>query len=146
MAAFETRLVTLNAVYMPRVSEINEVATLGFWATWWIAGRHPEWGAALSGFLRERLAVKEMTAEQRADLVQQLAKLARGAAGQDFLAERLSAGETSAQARQMILRAMARAGLKQAPARWLDLLIPTLAQSDGEVVREAATRMKLVVA
>src|SRR5207249_3505570 len=47
---------------------------------WWIAGRHPEWAAALSGFLRERLAVKEMTPEQRADLVQQLAKLARGAA------------------------------------------------------------------
>jgi hypothetical protein len=36
LAAFETRLVTLNAVYMPRVSEINEVATLGFWTTWWI--------------------------------------------------------------------------------------------------------------
>src|SRR5262249_10657580 len=104
---------------------------------WWIAGRHPEWGAALSGFLRARLAVKEMTAEQRTDLVQQLAKLARGAAGQEFLAERLCAGETSSQARQMILRAMARAGLKQAPARWLDVLMPTLTQSDTEVVREA---------
>jgi putative membrane-bound dehydrogenase-like protein len=109
---------------------------------WWIAGRHPEWGAALSGFLRERLAVKEMTPEQRADLVQQLAKLARGAAGQDFLAERLTSGESSAQARQMVLRAMARAGLKQAPARWLDVLIPTLTLSDGEVVREAVTTVR----
>ena len=36
LAAFETRSVTLNAVYIPRVSEINEVAALGFWATWWI--------------------------------------------------------------------------------------------------------------
>jgi putative membrane-bound dehydrogenase-like protein len=108
----------------------------------WIAGRHPEWGAALSGFLRERLAVKEMTAEQRADLVQQLAKLARGPAGQDFLAERLGAGETSSQARQTILRAMARAGLKQAPARWLDVLIPTMTQSDGEVVREAVMTVR----
>jgi hypothetical protein len=26
----------LNVVYLPKVSEINEVATLGFWATWWL--------------------------------------------------------------------------------------------------------------
>lgn len=36
MAAFETRRVTFNFVYLPKVSEINEVATLGFWATWWL--------------------------------------------------------------------------------------------------------------
>src|SRR5204863_79118 len=98
------------------------------------AARRGRKGPPGGGAFRERLAVKEMTAEQRADLVQQLAKLARGAAGQDFLAERLSAGETSSPARQMILRAMARAGLKQAPARWLDVLIPTLTRGDPEVI------------
>jgi hypothetical protein len=36
LAAYETRAVTLNAVYIPKVSNINEIATLGFWATWWI--------------------------------------------------------------------------------------------------------------
>lgn len=36
LAAYETRYVTLNAVYLPKVSDFNEVATLGFWATWWL--------------------------------------------------------------------------------------------------------------
>ena len=36
LAAFETRSVTFNFVYIPKLSDINEVATLGFWATWWI--------------------------------------------------------------------------------------------------------------
>jgi hypothetical protein len=36
VAAFETRPVTFNFVYLPKVSDINEVATLGFWATLWI--------------------------------------------------------------------------------------------------------------
>ena len=36
LAAYETRRVTFNFVYLPRVSDINEVATLGFWATWWV--------------------------------------------------------------------------------------------------------------
>lgn len=36
VAAYETRAVTFNAVYLPKVSDINEIATLAFWATWWI--------------------------------------------------------------------------------------------------------------
>lgn len=36
LTAYETRAVTFNFVYLPGVSEINEVATLGFWATLWL--------------------------------------------------------------------------------------------------------------
>ena len=36
LAAYELRRVTLNAVFIPKVSDINEVATLGFWITWWL--------------------------------------------------------------------------------------------------------------
>ena len=36
IAAYEFRSVTLNFVYLPRAREINEVATLGFWATFWL--------------------------------------------------------------------------------------------------------------
>lgn len=36
LAAYETRAVTFNAVYLPKVSDLNEIATLGFWATWWL--------------------------------------------------------------------------------------------------------------
>ena len=36
LAAYDTRRVSFNFVYLPKVSDINEVATLGFWATWWV--------------------------------------------------------------------------------------------------------------
>ncbi|MGQ0546503.1 MAG: hypothetical protein ACT4P3_14405, partial [Betaproteobacteria bacterium] len=36
LAAYELRRVTLNAAYLPKVREINEVATLALWATLWL--------------------------------------------------------------------------------------------------------------
>jgi hypothetical protein len=36
LAAYEFRSVTLNFVYLPKVSDLNEVATLGVWATVWL--------------------------------------------------------------------------------------------------------------
>lgn len=35
LAAYEFRSLTLNLTYIPRMSEINEVATLAVWLTWW---------------------------------------------------------------------------------------------------------------
>src|SRR5262245_14427754 len=35
VAAYEWRAVTLNLFYAPKVSDINEIATLGFWVTLW---------------------------------------------------------------------------------------------------------------
>lgn len=35
VAAWEFRRVTLNMVYMPKVHEVNDINTLGFWATIW---------------------------------------------------------------------------------------------------------------
>jgi hypothetical protein len=36
LAAYEFRWAALNFVYLPKVSDANEVATLGFWLTWWL--------------------------------------------------------------------------------------------------------------
>ena len=36
IAAWEFRRVTLNAVYMPKVHNLNDINTLGFWATIWL--------------------------------------------------------------------------------------------------------------
>jgi hypothetical protein len=35
LAAYEFRSVTLNFTYVPRVQEINHVATVALWLTWW---------------------------------------------------------------------------------------------------------------
>jgi hypothetical protein len=36
LAAYEFRSMALNFVYLPKVSDLNEVATLGLWATVWL--------------------------------------------------------------------------------------------------------------
>jgi hypothetical protein len=35
LAAREFRFVTLNVTFFPRKSEINDVAALAMWLTWW---------------------------------------------------------------------------------------------------------------
>ena len=35
LVAYELRKVTLNFTFLPRVSEVNDVATLAAWLTWW---------------------------------------------------------------------------------------------------------------
>ena len=36
LAAIDTARMTFNFVYTPSISDLNDVATLGFWVTWWI--------------------------------------------------------------------------------------------------------------
>ena len=36
IAAYELRSVTLNMVYLPKISDLNRINTLGFWATFWL--------------------------------------------------------------------------------------------------------------
>jgi putative membrane-bound dehydrogenase-like protein len=105
---------------------------------WWIAGRHPDWAGVLTPFLRDRLAAKGQTPAERNDLVRQLAKFAHATAAQELLAERLRDEAAPAEARRTVLRAMAQAGLKEAPETWIVALTQVLAAKDAELVREAA--------
>jgi putative membrane-bound dehydrogenase-like protein len=106
---------------------------------WWIVSRHPEWGGELAGFLRARLAAKNLTAAEQGELARQLAKLARGGSVQALLAQVLEDTASPAQARRIILRAMAQAGLKEAPAAWTTALTQTLTSADGDLLRETLT-------
>jgi putative membrane-bound dehydrogenase-like protein len=103
---------------------------------WWIASRHPKWGGALAGALRERLAAKLSPAEQD-ELARQLARFARSAATQQLLAELLGNDAASPEARRIVLRAMAQASLREAPQVWITSLIPLLAGEDVELLGEA---------
>jgi putative membrane-bound dehydrogenase-like protein len=106
---------------------------------WWIAGRHPEWGGALAGFLRERLGAKNLDAGARDELVRQLARFAGSPPVQELLAQRLRDPEAPREVRRTALRAMAQAGLKEAPRAWLDAVAAALAGDDAEEVREAVS-------
>jgi putative heme-binding domain-containing protein len=106
---------------------------------WWVVGRHPEWGGALAGFLRDRLAAADLTAAEREGLAAQLARFASGKEVQGLLADRLRGPVASSAERKTVLRAIARSHLKPPPQAWLAALTEVLNGGDAELVREAVT-------
>lgn len=89
---------------------------------WWIAGQHPEWGTALASALRTRLGSGKLPADDRRDLVDQLAKLAKGKSTQSLLTELLNDNRVSADIRVIMMHAMAQSSLKEAPTQWIQAL------------------------
>jgi putative membrane-bound dehydrogenase-like protein len=104
---------------------------------WWVAGRHPEWGADLAGFFRRQLAAPSLAPAAREELVARLATFAAAPAVQELLAEQVRAG--GGEARRLALRAMARARPRTVPAPWLDGLAEALASDDRELLRQAVS-------
>src|SRR5205807_565758 len=113
-------------------------------AAWWLASRHTEWGADLSAALRDRLSTKGASPAEAEELVRQLAQLAKSPAIQALLADRLADSAAPPEARRLVLRAMSRAGLKEAPATWLTSLTGTLASKEADVLAEAVTTVRNV--
>jgi putative membrane-bound dehydrogenase-like protein len=82
----------------------------------WIAGRHPEWGGELAEHYRTRLNARPLKSAENEELANQLAKLAKNETIQKLLAD------YAILCPEVCMRAMARAGLKQTPARWIEEL------------------------
>src|SRR5262249_35862918 len=111
---------------------------------WWIASRHPEWGGALSGILRDRLGQNNLTAAESDELAGQLAKFARSKPVQEFLAERVVDSLSPVEARRIALRAMARSGLKEAPTSWTEGLTRMLTSRSQELLSDVGATARSV--
>jgi putative membrane-bound dehydrogenase-like protein len=118
-------------------AELNSAEPVLKEAASWIVTRHPEWGGALAGFLRDRLSAKGLSPAEREELARQLGRFARAAGVQELLAEWVQDAGRSQESRQMALRAMAQAGLKETPAGWFASITRALDGGDAEVIREA---------
>jgi putative membrane-bound dehydrogenase-like protein len=101
----------------------------------WIISHHPEWAGALAGFLKERMAVPNLSDAERVELQQQLAQFARHSSTQDLLFD--AARKAATPVRLIALRAMAQSGVKETPADWATALAVAVMDSDLEVVRQA---------
>jgi putative heme-binding domain-containing protein len=112
----------------------------------WIIGHHPEWGSALVGFFRERLAVKTISASERVELERQLAQSAGNQTIQELLAKTLRDPASSAESRLTALHAMAQASLKAIPGAWTNDLQAALADAQPTVVRAAIAAIRSVPA
>ncbi len=98
----------------------------------WLVGRHADWGDALAGYLRERLATANLPADERAELIRQLSQFAANAAIQQMLAGNTvtSGSGVTLASRQIVLEAMRGSALKELPASWLDPLTLVLTEGD----------------
>jgi len=106
---------------------------------WWIAGRHPEWAPALTGFLRDRLSAadKWTPAEQEA-LVQRLVHFAAHKDIQRLLAQPFA----DPNAQRIALRVMARVPLKETPHDWIVRLTAVLNSDNAELQNEAIAAVR----
>jgi len=102
----------------------------------WVAGHHPEWGEALAGFFRDRIAMKDLSDADRAELEKQLTQFTRNDAIQQVIVESLK-NSSELTTRQMLLRVMAQLGLKEAPNGWPDAVRTILDEKDDALVRAA---------
>ncbi len=99
-------------------------------AAWWIAGRHPEWSDDLAAFFRKQLSPDQKDSVVKIpNLEDRLAEMARFPAVQSLI------GGQSPDPRR--LRAMARSGLKEIPAAWIDSLTKAVQSPDRETARQA---------
>lgn len=108
----------------------------------WISGHHPEWGGALAGFFKQRLAQLNDRSPDRDELEQQLAQFAQNSAIQELIAATLLDNHFSGAARQTILRSVARARLKEAPKILENPLRQILQTPDEPLVRAALAAIR----
>jgi putative membrane-bound dehydrogenase-like protein len=135
-----TGLIGPDAVTPALISRDRTTRAIG----WWVAGRHPEWADALAGFFRARLGAPNLTATDRDELADELARFGGAAAVQGLMVERLRDAKAPITTRQLVLRAMARSGLKEIPKTWLDGLNAALRDPEAALVREGVAAARAV--
>jgi len=123
----------LDAKYV--LAELNSPDASLRETAWWIAGRHPEWGGQLVQYFKQQLGrASNLNAAEREELTDRLAKFAKNEAVQHLL---------SKDPQPIALKAMARAGLKETPAEWLDALAALIAKGGPETPEAIRTARAL---
>lgn len=110
----------------------------------WLVSRHGDWGPAMSDFLKTRLAAKEISGADSAELAGQLGRFARDAAIQNLLAEHLANAQATEPSRAIVLSAMAQSGLKEMPAHWAAALTESIRSGTGDVLPLAVTAARSI--
>jgi len=106
-------------------------------ASLWVAKHHPEWGGALAGFFKERLATKDLSEQDATELQSQLGNFTRSPEIQKLVASTLQAQDTPANIQALLLRVIAHSALKESPADWNETVRSCLAGKDKALLPEA---------
>jgi len=105
-------------------------------AAWWIAGRHPEWGGPVAGFLGSRLdSETSPNPIDAGELESRLGSMARLEPVRALIGAKID--PKNPRKTGVMLRAMARSGLKEMPIDWLDPVARSLEATDPASLRQA---------
>jgi putative heme-binding domain-containing protein len=99
-------------------------------ASLWVATHHAEWADALAGYFRERLASKDLSAADTAELQEQLIAFSGSPGIQKMVSSRLESRETPVSIRPLLLRVIANSSFKEAPASWIQAVRSCLSGTD----------------
>ena len=123
----------------------------------WIISRHADWGEALAGYLRERLATdvtrsvsegersKGLTDAEQKTLGQQLAQFAKAPSVQELLAATVRDKKLPTSARLTALGAMRDSKLKELPRSWSAALLNVLGEDDLSLISLAVNTARVTV-
>jgi putative heme-binding domain-containing protein len=103
----------------------------------WVAGHHPDWGNALSGYFSERLRAVGPEPVAADELRTQLVTFAASEPIQEIIGAKLANHTTPARIQKLLLEAIAATSLKEPPRSWLEALSACLASENESVVRSA---------
>jgi putative membrane-bound dehydrogenase-like protein len=103
---------------------------------WWVAGHHPEWGAALAEFFAGELAAIEAAKPAHEDLAEKLARFGPAPAVQDLMARAAGRGGSPA-ARLVVVRAMALTRVERLPDLWIAPVAECAGDPDPAIARAA---------
>jgi putative heme-binding domain-containing protein len=103
----------------------------------WVAGHHPDWGAALAGYFKKQLESPDLIGSNSDDLQSQLAEFSSSKPVQDLTATRLKDPQSTKALRQLLLRSIAQSAPAEIPSAWVEAVKNSLDQKDEELQRAA---------
>jgi putative heme-binding domain-containing protein len=107
----------------------------------WVAARHPEWGKELSSHLFARLTRGNLSDAEQTQLVELLARLAKGPEIRALIAD--ASEDINPNVARLGLAAMAASAEKELPAAWLAVL-PTRLMSSSPVLMPALAVVRAI--
>ncbi len=111
---------------------------------WWIAGRHPQWGDQLAGYLADKFKlIEKMTPPEQDELVSRAVPFLKTDAIRKVLGEALH-GTAIDPGQRAILRGMAKSGLKVFPSEWKDGVQQALFSRSPDVLKDAIATLRAV--
>lgn len=121
-----------------QVAPLLESADIGLRnAAQWILGHHGDWGSPMIGWFRERLADKNLSAENRVSLEGQLGLFHRAEAGQIFLGQLAGDASYPTTTRAAALEAIAAVSTDHPPERWTSTVAAILSKPGDALVKPA---------